>query len=87
MQKIYLFVVPGDGDVLVGMPDIELLNMLQINCNTKGTKERRRVQITTRTKGTPSMLKVSSAMQTQAQKRIVMRRIIVQIPAYTQAAV
>ena len=39
MQKIHLFLVPGDGDVLLGMLDIEPLNILQINCNTIGTKK------------------------------------------------
>ena len=28
------FVVPGDGEALLEMPDIELLNILNINCNT-----------------------------------------------------
>ena len=36
---MHLFVVPWDGDVLLGMEDIELLNILQINCNTIGTKK------------------------------------------------
>ena len=34
---MHLFVVPEDGDALLGMPDIELLNILQINCNTIDT--------------------------------------------------
>ena len=38
MQKMHLFVVPWNGDTLLGMPDIELLNILQLNCNTIGTK-------------------------------------------------
>ena len=36
---MHLFLVPGDEDALLGMPDIELLNILQINCNTMGTKK------------------------------------------------
>ena len=41
-KKCIFFVVPGDGDALLGMPDIELLNILQINCDTTGTKEEER---------------------------------------------
>ena len=36
---MYLFVVPGDGDTLLGMPDIDLFNILQSNCKMKGTKK------------------------------------------------
>ena len=36
---MHLFIVPGDGHVLLGMLDIELLNILQINWNTIGTKK------------------------------------------------
>ena len=36
---MYLFLVPGDGDILLCMLDIELLNILQINCITIGTKK------------------------------------------------
>ena len=39
-QKMYNFsVVPGNWQVLLGMPDIEILSILTINCNTLGTKE------------------------------------------------
>ena len=38
-KKCIFFVVPGDGNALLGMPDIELLNIMQINCNTIGTKK------------------------------------------------
>ena len=38
-KKCIFFVVPGDGDALLGMPYIELLNILQSNCNTLGTKK------------------------------------------------
>ena len=85
MPKIHLFVIPGDGDTF-SMLDMELLNILQINYNTIGTKKRRRVQITMRTKGMSSMQEVSSAMQTQVWKRIVIRRTTVEIPAQTQTA-
>ena len=44
----------------------------------------RRVQ-TTRTKGTPLMWEMSSAMQTQVQKKAYSKRMAVQIPAQTQA--
>ena len=36
---MHLFVVPGDGDALLGMLDFKLLNILKINCNTIGTKK------------------------------------------------
>ena len=39
MQKMHFFVVPGNGETLLGMPDIELLNLLNINCNTVGTNK------------------------------------------------
>ena len=32
-----LFVVAGDGPLFLGMPDIELLDILKIMCNVKGT--------------------------------------------------
>ena len=39
-QKFYTFaVVPGNGQVLQGMPAIEKLNILIINCNAIGTNE------------------------------------------------
>ena len=38
LKKFIFFVVPGDRDSLLGLPDIELLNILQINCNTIGTE-------------------------------------------------
>ena len=39
MQTCIFFVVPGDGDALLGMPDIELLNILNVNCNTIGAEK------------------------------------------------
>ena len=38
-KNYIFFVVPGDGDAILGMADIELLNLLQINCNIIGTKK------------------------------------------------
>ena len=38
-KKYIFFVVPGNEEALLGMPDIELLNILNINCNTIGTEE------------------------------------------------
>ena len=29
-----LFVVPGNGQALLGMPDTDMLNIININCNT-----------------------------------------------------
>ena len=38
MQKVhFLFVFLGNREALLGMPDIELLNTLNIKCNTIGT--------------------------------------------------
>ena len=31
------FVIPGNGQALLGMPDIGMLNIIKINCNTIGT--------------------------------------------------
>ena len=36
------FAVQGDGDASLGMPDIELLNILQINCNRRDTKKEKK---------------------------------------------
>ena len=36
-KKCIFFVVPANGEALLGIPDIELLNILNINCNTVGT--------------------------------------------------
>ena len=36
------FVVLGDGEALLGMPDIELLNILNINCSTIGVRKMRK---------------------------------------------
>ena len=34
--KYRFFVVPGDSPIMLGMPDIELLNILRITCDTIG---------------------------------------------------
>ena len=39
MQKCIFFVIPGDRDMLLGMPDFDLLDILQINYNTIGKKK------------------------------------------------
>ena len=45
-RKCTFFVVPGNGEALFSMPDIELLNILNINCNTMGTdKEEKRCEL------------------------------------------
>ena len=36
-KKCIFFVVSGNGEALLGMSDTELLNILNINCNTIGT--------------------------------------------------
>ena len=33
------FVVPGNGKALLGMPDIDMLNIIHRNCNTIDTQE------------------------------------------------
>ena len=39
-QKICnFFVVPRNRQALLGMPNIEILNIININCNATGTKE------------------------------------------------
>ena len=38
-KKSYFFVVLRNGQALLGMPDIEILDILDINCNTTGTQE------------------------------------------------
>ena len=39
MQNMPFFVVPGNGPTLLGMPDMELLNILTISCNTIHTEK------------------------------------------------
>ena len=42
-QKICSFsVVPGNGQALLGRPDIETLNILTVNCNTIGIEKTHR---------------------------------------------
>ena len=36
---MHLFLVAGDGDILLDMLNIGLLNILQINCNTIGKEK------------------------------------------------
>ena len=46
--KIYIFlVVPGNREVLLGMPYIKLLNIFNINCNRIGTDKEEKTQIAT----------------------------------------
>ena len=44
-EKYIFFVVLGDREALLGIPDMELLNIRNIDCNTIGTEKRARVQI------------------------------------------
>ena len=37
--KMHLFVVPGKGDMSLGMLDINLLNILKISCDTVGARK------------------------------------------------
>ena len=51
-KKCTFFVVLGNGGTLLGMPDIELLNILNINHNTIGTeKEEKGINCIMRTDG------------------------------------
>ena len=77
-KKCIFFVVPGYGEVLLGMPDIELLNILHMNCNTVGTEKEEKVQIATWKKIASSVQEVSTIMQTQAQKGVVLRQTVAQ---------
>ena len=38
MKTCDFFVVPGNSQALLGMPDIDTLDVLTINCNTKDTQ-------------------------------------------------
>ena len=42
-NKCIFFIVPGNGEALLGMPNIELLNILNINCNTRSTEKEKKV--------------------------------------------
>ena len=44
-KKCIFFVVQGNGEVSLGMADIELLNMLNINCNTIGIEKEERCKL------------------------------------------
>ena len=85
MQKCIFFVVPGDREALLGMPDIELLNILNINCSTIGAEKEEEAQIAmwakivssvqevssvVQTRIASLVQEVSSAVQTQVQKRV-----------------
>ena len=86
-RKIHIFVVPGDGDMLLSMQDIELLNILQISCNTISTNKEEKGMNYNKIKKNAINAKVSSAVQTQAWKRIVIKRTMMQTPVQTQATV
>ena len=64
-KKCIFFIVPGDGDASLGMWHIELLNILQISCNTIDTKKEEKC-VNYNKKGSLSMWEVSIAVQTQA---------------------
>ena len=44
-EKINFCIVPGNEEVLLGVPDIELLNILNINCNTIGIGKEERCEL------------------------------------------
>ena len=79
--KCIFFVVHGNGEALLGMPYIELLNILNINCNTIGTEKEG--------KGANCIMrlvkKVSSAVQIQAWKGVVIKQTAMQAATQTMA--
>ena len=65
-KKCIFFVVPGNSEILLGMADIELFSILNINCNTISRgKEEKGVNCNMR-KDSLLSAELSSAMQTQA---------------------
>ena len=67
-KKCNLFVVPGNGQALLGMPDIEILNILNINCNTIGTMETGRAANSVQTQPSSRVQDLSNTIQTQGKK-------------------
>ena len=61
------FVVPGNGQVLLGIPRIEILNIPTINCNAIGTKETEML-IAIQTQPSPRVQKVKNTIQIQGEK-------------------
>ena len=61
-KECIFFLVPGDRDALCGMPDIELLNILNINCNTIGTEKGGKAQIAMQAGIASSVQEVISAV-------------------------
>ena len=53
---------------IISMPYIEILNILTISCNTKGTEEADKYTNLVQTYHLPMVQEVSSAMQIQSQK-------------------
>ena len=62
------FAIPGNGQVLLVMPDIKLLNILTISCNKIGTAREGKDANCSRKRCLPMTWEVSSAVQTQGQK-------------------
>ena len=81
-----LLVVSGNGQALSGMPDIELLNILTISCNTKGT-EKEGKDVNCSTNIVPVMQEMSSAMQKQGQKGAVQEQTAKCIAMQTQSVI
>ena len=50
-----IFVVPGNEQALLGMPDIEILNIFTISCNTISTEEADKEPIAVQTHQLPIM--------------------------------
>ena len=62
------FVIQGNSQELLGMPDIEILNILTKSCNTIGTEEADKDANCSKTHKLPVMQEVCSTMQVHSQK-------------------
>ena len=57
--------VPGNGQALLGMPDIEVLNILTINCNTIGGWKQIELPTAVQTQPPPRIWDVSNTIHTR----------------------
>ena len=71
----------GDGEALLGMPDIELLDILNINCNTIGAEKYKKGVNCNANKY--STIDAGSEQYTQAQKGAVQRQTAMQTATQT----
>ena len=69
------------------MPNIEMLNIININCNTVGTEKEEKGRNCNLRKIASLMQEVRSAVQTQAQKGVVIRQTATQAATQTVAVI